>query len=99
MFRQFEFEKKLYQKLEGIPVSTQFKLEMLGLEIPLDAWKKLAIEERWVLCHIPIRSKGERECYADYLAYLMVRSGVLSRTSPAVSPERKPWEELSRIPQ
>ena len=64
MFRQFKFEEALYPKLEGIPLSTRFKLDTIGVEFPLPIWGRLALEERWVLCHMPIRSKGERECYA-----------------------------------
>ena len=99
MFRQFKFEEALYPKLEEIPISAMFKLETLGLDFPLEAWRRLALEERWVLCHMPMRSRGERDCYRDYVFYLLKRQKVplpVLPTSPAAV--KKPWEELSRLP-
>jgi hypothetical protein len=99
MFRQFKFEESLYQKLEKIPVSTLFKLETLGLTMPLEVWERLAMEERWVLCHMAIRSRGEKECYRDYLFYLLKRQNAALPAKPALSPSgNKPWEEISRLP-
>lgn len=98
MFRQFKFEEPLYQRLEQMPLSTQFKMEMLGLQLPLSAWNQLAPEERWVLCHMPIRSRGERECYGAYLAYLLRRQKVPTPPEAAPSSGKNPWEDLSRLP-
>src|SRR5579872_3724014 len=100
MFRQFKFEEPLYQKLDQIPVSTQFKLEGIGSNFPFGAWNQLPLEERWVLCHLGIRTKGERECYSQYLAYVLRRQGIAS-VSPGTAgpaPEKKAWEDLSRLP-
>lgn len=96
MFRQFKFEEALYPKLEGIPLSTSFKLDTIGVEFPLPVWGKLAFEERCVLCHMPIRSKGERECYAGYLAFLLKRHS--APVPPPSAPAKRVWEEISRIP-
>ncbi len=99
MFRQFKFEEGLYQKLDQIPISTQFKLETLGLELPLEVWGQLVPAERWVFCHLPIRSKGERECYNGYLTYVLQRHGFpLPSERDAASAEKKAWEDLSRLP-
>ncbi len=99
MFRQFKFEERLYQKLDQIPISTQFKLETLGLELPLEVWTQLVPAERWVFCHLPIRSKGEKECYNGYLAYILRRHGFpLPPERDTASPEKKAWEDLSRLP-
>ncbi|HJT25615.1 MAG TPA: nitrate reductase associated protein [bacterium] len=97
MFRQFKFEEPLYQKLDQLPVSTRFKLETLGFQFPLEAWNQLALPERWVFCHLPIRSKGERECYSGYLAYVLKRHGITISSEGAAS-EKKGWEDLSRLP-
>lgn len=100
MFRQFKFEESLYEELHQIPVSTQFKLETIGFQFPLDTWNRLPIEERWVLCHLPIRSKGEKECYCNYLIFLLNREGA----DPSAydlrnnQSEKKAWDELARVP-
>jgi hypothetical protein len=99
MFRQFKFEESLYQKLEQIPVSTQFKLETMGLHLPLEVWNQLVLAERWVFCHLPIRSRGEKECYNQYLAYVLRRQMAPALSlEPGSFPEKKPWEDLSRLP-
>lgn len=99
MFRQFKFEESLYQKLERIPLSTQYKLEMLGITLPVENWGRLAPEVRQVLCHLSIRSRGERECYGQFLAYVLQgqKSSLPLKTAPP-SAVKKSWEELSRLP-
>ena len=98
MFRQFKFEEELYQKLDRIPVSTQFKLDSLGLVFPLEAWKRLALPERWVFCHLSIRSKGERECYTQYLSYVLHRDKVTLPKTAESSDAQRSWEDISRLP-
>ena len=101
MFRQFKFEETLYEKLDRIPISTRFKLETLGLAFPAEVWNRLAPAERWVFCHLPIRSKGERECYVQYLQYVLRRQGSPTTKMEAFDPasDKKSWEDLARIPQ
>lgn len=99
MFKQFKFEEPIYRELEQIPISTRFKLEMLGLEFPQDIWEKLPLAERWVFCHLSIRSRGERECYTDLLSHVLQREGRSGLPGgPSKGLERKPWEDLSRLP-
>jgi hypothetical protein len=100
MFRQFKFEEALYEKLDHIPVSTQYKLESLGLRFPRAAWSQLVLPERWVFCHLPIRSKGERECYSQYLSYVLNRDKMLAAVPRDSKPEpiKKGWEDISRLP-
>jgi hypothetical protein len=100
MFRQFKFEEHLYPKLEQIPLSTQYKLEGIGFNFPSDAWDRLPLEERWVLCHLGTRSKGERECYNHYLAYVLRRQKISPSSSEKPGPNsgKKAWEDLSRLP-
>lgn len=99
MFRQFKFEEPLYQKLERIPLSTRYKLEMLGIPLPAENWRRLAPEIRHVLCHLSIRSRGERECYAQFLAYVLQGQKLSGpfKTVPEPATKRA-WEELSRLP-
>lgn len=100
MFRQFKFEEPLYEKLDQIPISTRFKLETLGLVFPAEAWIQLAPAERWVFCHLPIRSKGERECYVQYLGFVLHRLGYTATKRDGIESvaEKKSWEDIGRIP-
>lgn len=99
MFRQFKFEEPLYQKLDRIPLSTQYKLEVLGIALPVESWSRLAPEVRQVLCHLSIRSRGERECYGQFLAYVLQGQKGPSPLKAIPEPATKrAWEELSRLP-
>lgn len=97
MFRQFKFEEPLYQKLDRVPMSTLFKFEAMGLQLPDVVWNQLPLEERWVFCHLPIRSRGEKECYAGYQAYILKRYGAAAPVEGNPL-DKKGWEDLSRLP-
>jgi hypothetical protein len=98
MFRQFKFEEELYATLDHIPMSTQFKLDSLGLALPPEAWTQLELPERWVFCHLSIRSRGERECYGQYLSYALKRLKLLTKPPASSADEKKPWEDIGRLP-
>lgn len=98
MFRQFKFEDELYATLDHIPMSTQFKLDSLGLTLPPEAWAQLELPERWVLCHLSIRSRGERECYSQYLSYALKRLKLPAAPSASSGDNKKPWEDIGRLP-
>ena len=98
MFRQFKFEEDLYETLDHIPMSTQFKLDSLGLALPEEAWARLELPERWVFCHLSIRSRGERECYSQYLSYALQRLKVSGPSKGPSKETKKPWEDIGRLP-
>lgn len=101
MFRKFKFEESVYEKLQSIPLSTQFKLDKVGTALSLRSWKKFSSEERAVLCHLPVRSQGELECYREYLQFLLRRlNEKMEEAGPEPSSQDKaPWENLSRVPE
>ena len=98
MFRQFKFEESLYEKLDQVPMSTQFKLDSLGLSLPLETWQRLALPERWVFCHLSIRSRGERDCYVQYLAHVLQRDKVPLAKAQDLPEAKRPWEDIGRLP-
>ena len=101
MFRKFKFEEPLYEGLTAIPLSTQFKLDRVGLHLSLKNWNRIALEERQVLCHLPTHSQGELECYRGYLAYLLrgLREKCEEVDPPTVLKERAQWENLHGVPE
>lgn len=101
MFRKFKFEEEIYSKLQGIPMSTHYKLDRVGLKIGVKTWNRFSAEEKQVLCHLSVRSQGEMECYKEYLLYLLNR---LKEKPEWLDPEtgkkeKAQWENLSRIPE
>jgi hypothetical protein len=100
MFRKFKFEESLYDGLTAIPLSTLYKLDAVGLELSPEIWRGLPEEERRVLCHLSVRSLGEKNCYNRYVLHLLRRAG----ESPVflepekMKRERSEWENPVRIP-
>jgi len=101
MFRKFKFEEPLYEALAAIPLSTQFKLDRVGMRLSLKNWGRFAPEERQVLCHLPVRSQGELECYKKYLSFLLKRwkEHCEPLDPQAAANERSQWENLNGVPE
>jgi hypothetical protein len=101
LFRKFKFEESIYEKLQKVPLSTQFKVDRVGIRLRLKSWNRFSKEERQVLCHLPVRSQGELECYKEYLSSLLrgLREKIEWLDPPAPSLIGAEWENLARIPE
>ena len=101
MFRKFKFEESVYDKLHSIPLSTQYKLDKVGAELSLRNWNKFSSEERRVLCHLPVRSQGELECYKEYLSFLLrqLNEKMEGADPQAARQDKAQWESLARVPE
>jgi len=98
MFYRYRFESEIYPSLRLIPLHVRMKLDLTGVKISLKTWLAFSLEERSVLCHLPIATEEERETFTSYLDFLSRRylgEGV-QRISPITDP---PWENPSRIPE
>lgn len=100
MFRKFKFEEPRYTVLDEVPYSTRFKLDTVGVVMDAATWRRLPLEERNVLCHLSVRSQGERDAYRGFLVMALHRAGVEpSFPEPLrVENERLAWENPARIP-
>jgi hypothetical protein len=101
MFRKFKFEEPLYGDLDSIPLSTRCKLDAVGLDLPPAAWKALAREEKMVLCHLSVRSQGEKDCYRGYVLHLLKRldQSPVFLDFARLEREKSEWENPVRIPR
>lgn len=97
MFYRFGFESKIYAELSLIPLHVRMKLDLTGTKISLKSWLAFSLEERAVLCHLPVETQDERETFASYIDFLSGRyfGEKARRVPPATAP---PWEDTSRIP-
>lgn len=100
MFRVFRFEQQKASLIETIPWNLQFKLEKVGVSLSLKLWRSFAPQERWVLCHLPVRSRGEIRCFRQYLEFLSKRAGgeALFSSDFKEKTQSKPWENLREVP-
>jgi hypothetical protein len=100
MFRKLKFEQELYDSLNFIPLSTQYKMDLLGVKFRRESWMKLSLEARQLFCHMSVRTDEDKESYRRYLVYLLkrLRRQVTVLEPPQINKEKSEWENTSRIP-
>ena len=70
MFRPYRYEAKFYPALSRIPLDVRRKLDLTGLKISLNDWLAWSIEERTVLCHLPVNDPEEQRAFVAYIDFL-----------------------------
>lgn len=97
MFRRYRYESEYYSTLSRVPLDVRMKLDLTGVKISLKDWLAFSLEERTVLCHLPIEAADERRAFIDYLGFLSrsYRGEPLVLTNPMSS---SLWEGSNRIP-
>ena len=85
MFYRFDFEAQFYSTLERVPFHVRMKLDLAGVRVSLNTWRAFTLEERRVLCHLPVDTDEEREVFAAFLAAVaQTRAAVEVARSPAL---------------
>ena len=88
MFYRFDFEAAFYPTLERLPFHVRMKLDLSGVRVSLNTWRAFTLEERRVLCHLPVDTDEEREVFTAFLAALaQARAGVEAERCPALDPD------------
>ena len=97
MFYRYRFESEVYPTLSRVPLHVRMKLDLTGVKISLKSWLAFGMEERNVLCHLPVETDEERRVFSSYLNLLSRRyfGEDAALVAPVTDP---PWEELARIP-
>ncbi len=73
MFHRYQHESDSYPSLSRIPLDVRLKLDVTGIKIALKDWLAFSIEERTILCHLPIETEEERQAFTSYLDFLSRR--------------------------
>jgi hypothetical protein len=73
MFHHYQHESDIYPSLSRIPLHVRMKLDVTGIKISLKDWLAFSIEERTVLCHLPVETEEEKQAFASYLDFLSRR--------------------------
>lgn len=89
MFHRFRYESAYYPVLDRLPLYARMKLDLTGIKLSLNQWLDFAIEERRVICHLPIDSDEEIMVFVEYVNLLCkTRCGsaaqFLQRLDPAL---------------
>ena len=61
MFCRFQFEAEFYPTMSRIPTHLRMKLDVTGIKVSLKDWLAFSVEERWVLCNLPVETEEERD--------------------------------------
>ena len=98
MFHRYQHESDIYPSLSRIPLDVRLKLDVTGIKIALKDWLACSIEERTVLCHLPIETEEEREVFTSYLDFLSRRYlGAPAGTTTAISTSL--WDNPDQVPE
>ncbi len=100
MFRKLKFEQELYDSLNHIPLSTQYKMDLLGVKFRRESWVKLSLEARQLFCHMSIRTDEDKESYRRHLVYLLkrLRRQVTVLEPLQINKEKSEWANVTSIP-
>jgi len=97
MFYRYQHESDIYPSLSRIPLHVRMKLDLTGIKIALKDWLAFSIEERAVLCHLPVESAEEKQVFASYVDFLSRRyRGAPAATTAAMSSSL--WNDRLEVP-
>jgi hypothetical protein len=97
MFYRYQHESDIYPSLSRIPLHVRMKLDLTGIKIALKDWLAFSIEERTVLCHLPVESAEEKQAFASYVDCLSRRyRGAPAATTAAMSSSL--WNDRLEVP-
>ena len=97
MFNRYQYESETYPSLSRIPLHVRMKLDVTGIKISLKDWLAFSIEERTVLCHLPVETEEEKQAFASYLDFLSRRY----RGEPVAKTEAMSdslWDSVLQVP-
>jgi hypothetical protein len=97
MFYRHQHESDTYPDLSRLPLHMRMKLDLTGIKIGLKDWLAFSIEERTVLCHLPVESEEEKQAFASYVDFLSrrYRDAPAARTAPISS---SLWNNSREVP-
>jgi hypothetical protein len=98
MFYRYRCEAEIYPTLSRIPLHVRMKLDLTGVKISLKTWLAFSLEERGVLCHLPVETEEEARAFSAYLDFLSSKylGGPAGKTPPI---DDSLWTALDEIPE
>jgi hypothetical protein len=98
MFHLFAYEAPLHTELNRLPLYARMKLDIAGIKLSLNQWLGFALEERRVICHLPVDSEQEIMDFVAYVNFLCEH--YLDSAAQRVSPlDPALWNTLRTIPE
>lgn len=97
MFYRFQYEAEFYPTLSRLLLHVRMKFDLIGIKLSLKDWLAFSMEERMVLCHLPVESDEEKQAFSAYVNFLCQKyCGVPAERVPPMSASL--WDSASEIP-
>src|SRR5918995_2577365 len=97
MFHRFDYEAAYYPNLDRLPLHVRMKLDLTGVKLSLKDWLAFHIEERTVICHLPVDDQDEKQAFRKYLNFLSQQyCGAPAKTLAPIDPLL--WEISDQVP-
>ena len=98
MFHRFRYEADIYPALTRIPLHVRMKLDLIGAKISLKDWLAFGLEERIVLCHLPVDLEEEKLVFRAHLDFLSrkYRGDPLMTIAPLSAAL---WDNVTQVPK
>jgi len=97
MFHRFQHEQQFYPQLDRLPLYARMKLDMTGVKLSLRQWLAFSLEERRVVCHLPVDSSEERQTFVEYINFLC-RNHAAGLTQMMAPLSAALWDTPGRVP-
>jgi len=98
MFHRFHYEADFYPELSRLPLHVRLKLDLTGIKLSLKQWLAFGLEERKVICNLPVERKAELDAFVAYMDFLCRKyNGSAASTLPPVNSAL--WDTPGHIPQ
>jgi hypothetical protein len=98
MFHRFEYEAEFYPTLSRLPLSVRMKLDLTGIKLSLKDWLAFNLEERQVICHLPVGNAEEQHAFTAYVDFLRRKyHGSPAERLPPMSDSL--WHTPHRVPE
>jgi hypothetical protein len=100
VINKFKFEEETFSGIVSFPLSTQFRLDSIGVQIHPETWNKLSPKTRRLFSYFSVKTTEDKERYRMYILFLMkhLRRPVSLLEAGQVDRARAEWENLTRIP-
>ncbi|CAN5659548.1 nitrate reductase associated protein [soil metagenome] len=81
-----------------IPMIVRFKMDAVGIKLPLELWCKFSVEERQTLAIMHCNTAVEKERYHHYLNGLVNRYSGTAATALVINPAPL-WANVENVPE
>ena len=97
MFHRYQYETEFYATLSRLPLDVRRKLDLTGTKLSLKDWQAISIEERTILCHLPVDTADEAQAFSHYIDFLSRR--YFGKATEKIAPLDPMLWQPSSVPQ